>query len=535
MDLFSNQKRFFSRRMLFFLKITCLLFLALPSNAQQTFGQSMSNVEIYSRCYSRLVGEPLPLNDFVRAQVLNNTITPVNACLALFDQAMWNNSNSALESPQTKPTALKIIRTLHNFHRTWFQARNFSSTAQDGIDQRVATQITDLEEPSLYITRAAFQKNLKYNSVFTTAHGLTGLRYRPNRDTVTEFQAQTVLQHAAGMPYAASVDLPIAYRDLSVPNTAPSIQRYKAIVVPSTQLVQVGSLYGVAAPTPIIVPYIGRATRFFTDSPQQLTDLRTVLNNQQTNINIREHFGGGILGSFALILGNTNLFIGTIPFHDEENHRRLAARIYQDLLCHSNPPLLTTDVPESALSNRQTFTTSKTCMQCHYSYDPLVDGYRHIYFSETAITARANSNISGHSSVAVRSIASVSGSQIYNLQTPTGVWRYRPHLSRPDSAVVNLSFKSLTEAGTLIAQQDDPYLCAAQRYYKFLTGIQVPLSSVVAATTDQKMQLTIEHQQKVKAYAKVLKTNTVRELFKQIFSSEAFRTRNYKAVVGGAQ
>lgn len=527
MNQYSDQNQSISW-MLCLLMLASLLFFTMPGQAQQVIGQNMSNIEIYSRCYSRLVNEPLPANDPMRTQILNNTITPVNACLALFDQAMWEKSSSALTSPEAKPIALKIIRTLHNFHRTWFQSRNYQG-------ERTATVIADAEEAPLYITRAALQKDLKYSSVFTTRSGLMGLRYRPNRDTVTEFQAQTIVQHDSAMPYANSVDMPIAYRDLTVPLNAPPLDRWTSLVVPSSQLVQVGALYGVTEPSPIILPYVQRASVVNADSQAQVTELRTALMNGQNNLNIRAHFGGGVLGSFAFILANSNLPMTTTPYHDEINHRRLAARIYQDLLCHSNPPLLTTDVPDSVITNRKAFTASKTCMQCHYSYDPLVDGYRHIYFSETATPPRTDLNISGHSPNFVRSIASVSGSQVYNLQPPSGVWRYRPHLSPSTTAVVNLPFNSLEEAGVSISQQNDPYVCAAQRYYQFLTGIQVPLDLLPAAATNAKAQLTVEHQQKVMAYAQTLKTESVRELFKQIISSEAFRTRNYKAIVGGTQ
>jgi hypothetical protein len=82
----------------------------------------------------------------------------------------------------------------------------------------------------------------------------------------------------------------------------------------------------------------------------------------------------------------------------------------------------------------------------------------------------------------------------------------------------DVPFKSLNEMGQRLASYNDIYTCAAKRYYRFFTGVDVLTTSVATDPLDKM------HQDNVRSLAGTLKsTQSVRAMLLQLFKTSAFK------------
>ena len=65
----------------------------------------------------------------------------------------------------------------------------------------------------------------------------------------------------------------------------------------------------------------------------------------------------------------------------------------------------------------------------------------------------------------------------YHKRVANGRFLYRTH----NNTLINQPVNDLADLGTLISGMDDYYICAAKRYYRYFTGIDVDLSPMTAA------------------------------------------------------
>jgi hypothetical protein len=239
-----------------------------------------------------------------------------------------------------------------------------------------------------------------------------------------------------------------------------------------------------------------------------------IFNNFKAN----RHFGGGVVGSQTFMLANANLTLNQVPLDFTLINRRLTSRVFEDLLCHQMPTLSDVDVEsEVKPASNYMFQTQSTCMRCHSTIDGMGTTYRNFV---SFLTSGSNDVVSeGIPFTGMGKLEPIAGATLWHLQQPTGTLHYRENLT---GRRIKEPISSLELIGSKLAEGNDLYLCAAKRYYKFFTGIDVDI------TQPAKAELDKYHQDLVVNLGKTLKSKqSVREVVKGIFASEPFRARNY--------
>jgi hypothetical protein len=268
-------------------------------------------------------------------------------------------------------------------------------------------------------------------------------------------------------------------------------------------------------------------------TPALTAELNSAISTAKLNVNINEHFGGGVLGSQLFILKNTNLNYSITggSTNDKESvvARRIPRKVFEDLLCHKMPTLSEDDViGEVIASSPHGFRQSSSCMACHSSLDPMAYMFRNLVAYRTA-----DNHLSGNS--AVRAVGTVINgvqklpvslsSSIFALQSPVGSLNYRDHANN----LVKKNVNTLDELGLELSQSHDFYRCTAKRYYEFFTGNNVNLAPRNLSEAQNTKQAQF-HRNKVYLLAQRLKVSQkLSSLIQEIFDSEAFTHRNYIA------
>lgn len=480
----------------------------------------LTPAETYDRCYLRMVRAVPPANEPNLLKVKAGTMTAEAACLALLDRARLGANGKIADA--NDPVARAVLRTFHDFHGSWFQSR---MSSQGAVQNALATALViDSEEPALNVTRALFS-GVDYDSILKGSTPLTGIRSRGARGNLNRFEAQRLIKYPSNIPALQNLD------ELRVAYAPPGSTTASAVSVPDGSLVDTGELIGIRAALPFVAPSINIMNAGLT--PAQVTDLRQ-------NPVINKNYGGGIIGSQAYLMANANLGLNISPDGDASINRVIAARAFEDLLCQQLPTLKLEDITAEQQelvrpAAEQMFRRDKSCMQCHGQIDYFAYGYRNLVLSQT----ESNLNLNGRNQVGlpVNSLVQYPvnpASGLFWQTAPTGTLRYRTHRG---TAPVKMNFSSLEQLGGGLAASPDFYECAAKRYYKFFTGIDVPLTALGAkpassAAEALRLKYTIdaEHQQAVLKLATELKANkSLRSLVAAIIGSTVFKTRNYRS------
>jgi hypothetical protein len=318
-------------------------------------------------------------------------------------------------------------------------------------------------------------------------------------------------------------------------NTTTALNSY---LVPDDKLISYGQLVGVKVAEPIVLPVVQMQFTRAGDTAND-ADLSAAVAAKRANLNLLEHLGGGVLGSQVFILKNTNLIIGQIAGYnnkpDQLIARRLASRVFEDLLCHQMPTLLPTDaivknrvIPTSEFGFRQ----STSCMTCHSSLDPMAYTFRSFASYRTSPNSNVSSNalpspeaIRGYGSsvIGMAKLPVNTASKLFTLNTPTGELNYRDHTG----ALVSQPVSSNIDLGQKLAQSNDFYRCVAKRYYEFFTGFKVNLS-VANIIPETDTPTAKYHRKQVYDMGARLKTSqNLNKLIQEILASNAFTYRNY--------
>ena len=510
--------------------LICILFIssyAFSTNANSA--SLLSEPEIFHRCYMKMVRNVISRTDTnsqgykLLDRVQKKEITGAQACIQLFESAQFNPDNGTTVTPDSSESRA-IIKNFHNLHHSWFTSKRID--IDNGFIS--ATMIVrDNDEPALYFTRALFQSDQKAGDILRGTDTLRSIRKLPN-NFASNWDAKTVTLlnetfHPTGMK------IPI----LSVIDNVTTII---GIPVAPTDLVPYGDLIGVKSVSSFP---IGTTNRIAMETNAGTagsfsTEFVNHVRPQTFNVDLFQNLGGGILGSQIFILKNTNLTTnqiagGTTNEKDRIIARRLAARIFTDLLCHQLPTLSDSDPGVETIPNSNfTFHLSKSCMGCHASMDPLAYTFRNLIVYGSARNDSATSTDAqkqaGSPIFGVLKFTPKDSSQYFALKNPTGTLRYRNHDGQLTSGT---TVNSLAEIGENLASDVDFYQCMAKRYYNFFTGIDVNLTTrnVFEDTSTMKY-----HRDVVKQIALELKEDPnqrVKEVIRKILSSEAFRSRSY--------
>ena len=140
-----------------------LVFICMSSHADLKtsvidVNQYLNPVQIFTRCYIRMVRNFPAENDALLIAVKNGSKSAPAACIEVFERAQF--TNDGVLKTRSSPEAQAILKTFHDLHGSWFLSKLIYSRPGTLL-------IHDTEESPLYFTRAAFQPKVEFKSVIT--------------------------------------------------------------------------------------------------------------------------------------------------------------------------------------------------------------------------------------------------------------------------------------------------------------------------------------------------------------------------------
>jgi hypothetical protein len=482
--------------------------------ADVSANQSMRPVEIYAKCYLRLTDQPVDVDSGSYTQVKSGQLDPVEACTALLDRATFVNQGGQrrLADPEDK-VAVSLVQNFQQFHESWF------SSFGDRFEPRTRMfhAANDYSEPALFITDSLLG-GFHYRSIFRRNTPLRGVRQGPS-------SPQYVV---AGLNLTNRFGLigPVIGGGNSSDTSESNFIEY----FPSST-VSMGELIGIETAPAVMAPEAGTVYR----SEIRDADLNGT-REDDSEVNLTQHHGGGILGSKAYVSMNTEA-VNRLNGGDRV-HRRYANNTFFDLLCLTLPTLRNEDV--TAYLNRYSqselpYRRDVSCARCHATMDPFADGARNLMVSQFAANTFTNNVREAHPSkllvqfdnikpykVRVTSQSNDDVDLRYHRRAPRAHLFYRNY----NGQLVNEQVTGLSALGTAISNQDDPYICAAQRYYHFLTGVQIPVQMSDPADVDSRPEFYRTHRNEIVRLGTELKEHgSLKRMITDILRTDAFQTR----------
>ncbi len=420
--------------------------------------RELSNTELYYRCFSQISQQYPIYNNPLTKKVRENKISPIEACLKVFNSANFNKeSNSSMyyehseSSEVSEKISLNIINTFHQLHTTWFSKKLFHQTGDTISINESTRRLYDTSEPALYLLEALFTQNGDITRIFTHNKHLTAYRDNNNPD-VSRHWGKTYY------PKTTSIFKDSKYFKFS------SIGRIKGITREVNNEWTYNYTNGTSGPL--------------------VTNI-----TENKNIFPYKHFGGGFIGSPSYFHLS---YEQSIPFKSngvEKTQRRWAKNIYHDLLCRELPVIRKVDALPYTYTNKQSkheFRYNKNCVQCHASMDTLSYLVRNIEHFQIALennTVPRLGHISyqkkeflGSSDQSLRTPASEKNMRLppenienFSELKPDGYLYYRDYKGK----LIDIKVSSLSDLGNQATTLDDPYICIAKRYYKYFTGIDI--------------------------------------------------------------
>jgi len=285
--------------------------------------------------------------------------------------------------------------------------------------------------------------------------------------------------------------------------------------------------------------------------------------NEIVEIPYRKSIGAGGIGSPSYLIlnmdGVRNLGLsratgGNITW------RRLVTSVYRDIMCRSLPVVNSGDANSYVrLASTLPYRSNSTCMSCHASIDGGAAAFRNLSLGEIASNPRANPNgfEGGHNVVfgviehptaytavtapvtppsytrlqqirwmkreggnaiftaAEADIFSVDYDNQFFKRVPNGKVFYRDI----NNQLIDQNVQGVEAFGQTLAQIDDLYVCAAKRYFRYMTGydasmLEVPNSSEAEVAA---RDFVVEIGKRLKSH------QSLRDLIAEIIQSDYFK------------
>ena len=558
-----------------------LLICPIAVVAQTDPSQAMlSPTALFSRCYAHIRGIRPDTSNPLYQQVVSGKLTPVDACMQLLAKANFvavsQSTLSAAQKATVTPSnqamtytpriiadptdgeAIDVLNRFYNFHRMWFSAQDLANVpANIAVNFYFLNndRLNDPTEPALFLTRALFEPGIQYKEVVTGNYGVRGIRSL----------GAWVRDYFTGSTSAFNLQVPGA-----------GLER--------------GLLWGIAPYTSE-----GNSNWMTDNGTLVSTFNHGNATSISRTFSGKRNYGGGIPGLSTYVLMNSGFPTTAgggedSPTNDPTEinsgrsnasrrmHRRWAQNVLHDMLCRDLPSLQLGDVA-SLVSNytssfkdettRLPFRSSSACMSCHASIDPLAATARSLYFdhainvnwltpSELGTGKDATTSPAVPIVASTHSITSIpaKGSPVpaaYQLpETPPGgeysmmsrdpLFSYRPdsgdlRYRSYDGSLVWLHIKAsadvdgLAQLGTALSQSNDLYVCAASRYLKYFTGIEVNLqdptdSRFPALSADDLHYRDVA----VQLGLSLKKHQSLTQLIKEIMSSNLYQKQSMRDV-----
>ena len=467
---------------------TMLLFLLTlsPSLVMATVSDELKR---FNKCYALFVGERVKTSDALWKAVETGKKTGTDACMEIFDKATLT-AGRITQTPDQLGT--KVLNNFLRFQQSQFKVPDFKASLGNGTD-RYTVDVNDTNEAAYHFVYSLFSKDQKYSDSLTRKFSLRGIR---NVNSANRSRS------------IANVDFPAFYQgtyNRVLDANGSSIYVPNNLSPFSPNFVDTGRLTGIVR----------------NDTKNTITNIANVKAMGFTDHNINQHIGGGAIGTQSYLLGN----LGKEGFSNGGTglFRRWGKHVMDDFLCRELPALRTTDVVnEIAITSKIAFRTGISCMACHSSMDPLAGVLRNGNIARSNngnLPTRLTFFSERPPTLAFAEMPTLANDGNYFRRPANGRLYYRSY----DGKLVKEDVLGAQELGEVLAQTNDFYVCAAKRYYKFLTGINVDLADLGNINTP-KFEKGVEFQRNkiIKMGLELKSHQSGRLLIKNIIEQKAF-------------
>lgn len=478
-------------------KYTFLSILVVSQSlAFEAKAQVLDEMKRFQKCYGIMVGQRVALNNPLWMQVKAGSITGTNACMQVFNLAKLDQNGEVSKSGGVpNEVGMKILANFLRFHKSQFQTADYTLNIGGGND-RQTRDVIDANEPLYHIIYSIFGRNQQWSDTLTRDYSLAAKRYSQYPTRARSILDQNLLPFTQGR-YMTIKDA--EGKDIQVPH-ADGVESLEV------EYVQTGLLFGLKQ-----------------DDRQNLaTHFRVTLNNGVSTADLNEHHGAGAIGTQAYLLAN----LGRGDFNDggSKMYRRWGKHVVEDFLCRTQPTLRSYDVAyEVDTQSTIAFRKGSSCMACHATMDPIAGAARNLRFSFTHNTGLESTRVK-YVGNRFPDMAAVN----FPKDKPDANFYRRPADARLfyrsyNGDLVDENVTGLQSLGETITQTNDFYVCAAKRYYQFLTGIEVTLADEGDVNTPVFKEGELNQRNKVIQLGMKLKEHqSIEKLIEEIISSKAF-------------
>jgi hypothetical protein len=531
-----NLFRFFKNTAIIF--ATSIMMMSGVSHATP-----LEPLAFYARCYGHLTGRALPLNSPLRAGLKNGSIDPLVACKTLLDKGNLDPTSHQVNT--SDPEALHVIQQMVLMHRSWFNATDF--TQMSGYEQNGTMDMFDPSEPALALTSILFQQGAQaeeYRQVFKESHGYYPIRVNDPVENAREYYHQTtpLPSRIEGEYGAGHNSLPwISFRKTGVMWAGDGTGSNTLVITP----IYNGEVTGIQWDnrTGLFTDYDPMIIYYFVIRYSYATyGESATLSQMVAPIGAFQRNGGGVLGSPVNMMLNWGQPPGQVVDGALKMPRRWIKNTMEAMLCKQFPTLRESDVLQfvdnSTVANKAPFRASSTCVQCHATFDNLAAVGRNFLVGATDYAANIDP-ISGFNIKDAHIMAK--STQLY---PDSGKWSSTPVTNYRNQApagriyfrdfsgkLIDQQVTGIQAAGDVLAETDDLYQCAAKRYFKYFTGLDVPLydrgdvryADTLSKITSKERNLRIYIE---KLAADFKNHQSSKKLIQTILSSDYYRDSN---------
>lgn len=447
----------------------------------------ISNKALFSRCYTKIT-EEFPSITSTYLTALKNGADPISECLKIFDKAMFTASAGTMLADTNSAEARKVVSTMHNLHYSWFRNK-FYKEVRDSFVGNMGI-FMDTSSPALFYTKSLFDSNFKFSDMFKGE-----LTLRAERTT----------------------------SDPEISAIKSSAKKSTDIISSDTKYADTGKLIGISI-----------LSANTTLSYNYNRDRDGVSGSQVTGTRIyNSSWGGGVLGSQVYMLQNSsaNSLTQFKPNGAITVNRQWGISVVKDFLCRDLPLTRELDskdfaVPDSSVAFRQ----AVGCVKCHTTMDRMAALTRNIQYVSVGHWFHSASLAPLKKRVASKPGADIFPSENdsdYYLRPATGHLFLRSH----NGNLTDVPLTDVEDLGSKLIALDGPYVCAAKRYYHYLTGINADIGDIGDPAHPRFKRMSkqeLKYRNIVIKLGKKLKTHqNPRQLIEEILRSREFSELDY--------
>lgn len=466
------------------------LFFILGRHALAT---PLSESAIYFRCHSQFVRTRPAASDELLLLVKAGKLTASEACLQLLGESNLDQTGKPKKTLQPDDRALKVLRTFQAFHMTWFPNKEFVRQETEVL----TSNLYDVNEMGYHLTFNLFGEGAKYSEVVTRPTSFRGLRYHTKPATnLIEPQSNGKFDPLSDSNWLLFQD--DALSKLWTP-----------------QMIETGKLVGLAP--------LGANENLVRLSSSN----KRMMKVQTREFSATSSQGAGVLGTAPYLLLNAHQNLkgsdGGLSMH-----RGWSKAVFSDLLCRSLPVLRKEDATlyvqkESLISFRK----AESCMQCHSTLDPMASAVRNV----AAMKLKGlKGEVFSPRTIAFFDVTEPAETELkdsdenFHLRPAQGLLYFRNYRGE----LVDQKISGISELGAALAKTDDLYLCAAKRYFEFMTGVDVEIGDFSTEAFVNASPDSLAYRNFVVSLGLNLKKNqSLKKMIQEIIESPFYRQSDY--------